>query len=161
MKIIGTIEKSKTAYYSIYPDKDILDFAPFGYGISLVEAKEDFMKGIEEYREKKRAELNYIPKEFDNLIVEFRYDISTLFEAFDFLNVSKFAKYAGINESKMRQYTSGACDPGVKASQKISSALVTLGNALLSAALPNTQIDRDNPEKKVSPNIEQSAEVRQ
>jgi hypothetical protein len=135
MKIIGTIERSKTGYYSIYPDKDILNCAPFGYGETLQEAKEDFMLGIEELRQIKFEELGYYPKEFDDLVVEFRYDLSTLFEAFDFLNVSKFAQYAGINESKMRQYASGVCDPGVKASRKISDALKTIGQTLLEAAI--------------------------
>lgn len=135
MKIIGTIERSKTGYYSIYPDKDILNCAPFGYGDSLQEAKEDFMMGMEEFRQLKYEELGYYPKEVDDLVVEFRYDLSTLFEAFDFLNVSKFAQYAGINESKMRQYASGVCDPGVKASRKISDALKTIGQTLLEAAI--------------------------
>jgi hypothetical protein len=139
MKIIGTIERSKTGYYSIYPDKEILNCAPYGYGESLQEAKEDFMLGIEEFRQLKKEELGYSPKEFDNVDVEFRYDISTLFEEFDFLNITKFAKYAGINESKMRQYASGTCDPGVKASKKISNALKTIGQILIDATIPEAK----------------------
>ena len=135
MKIIGTIERSKTGYYSIYPDKDILDCAPFGYGFSIQEAKEDFMAGIEEFREQKKELLGYVPKEFDELEVGYKYDISTLFEAFPFLNISQFAKYAGINESKMRQYTSGAADPGVKASMKISAALQSISQTMQNAVI--------------------------
>ena len=135
MKLIGTIERSKTGYYSIYPDRDILDCAPFGYGFSIEEAKADLMAGIEEFREQKKAELGYVPKEFDDLEIEYKYDISTLFEAFPFLNISQFAKYAGINESKMRQYTSGSADPGVKASKKISVALQSISQTMQNAVI--------------------------
>lgn len=44
MKIVGTIEKSKDNLYSIYPDKDIVKCAPFGYGESIQEAKDVFLK---------------------------------------------------------------------------------------------------------------------
>ena len=135
MKIIGTIEKSKDNLYSIYPDKDIDDCAPFGYGLSIEEAKADLFAGIEEFKELKRKELGYVPKSFDNLTIEFRYDVSTLFEELDFLNISKFARYAGVNESKMRQYTSGVCTPGVKASEKISKALITIAEILIKSSM--------------------------
>ena len=144
MKIIGTIEKSKDNLYSIYPDKAVANFAPFGYGLSIDEARKDFMVGIEEFKELKKEELGYVPKEFDRLIVEFRYDVSTLFEELDFLNISRFAKYAGINESKMRQYTSGVCTPGVKASEKISKALKTIGEIIIkSSMVPLELIEKD------------------
>lgn len=139
MKIIGTIEKSKDNLYSIYPDRDIADCAPFGYGLSIEEAKTDFMSGIEELKELKEEELGYVPKEFEHLTVEYRYDVSSLFEELDFLNVSKFAKFAGINESKMRQYTSGVCTPGVKASEKISNALKSIGEILLRSSMVSVE----------------------
>ena len=139
MKIIGTIEKSKDNLYSIYPDRDIADCAPFGYGLSIEEAKKDFMSGIEELKELKEVELGYAPKEFEHLTVEYRYDVSSLFEELDFLNVSKFAKFAGINESKMRQYTSGVCTPGVKASEKISNALKSIGEILLRSSMVSVE----------------------
>lgn len=135
MKIVGTIEKSKDNLYSVYPDKDIVKCAPFGYGQSIQEAKEDFFEAIEEFKEMKKEEMGAIPKEFENLNIEFRYDVSTLFEELDFLNISKFAKYAGINESKMRQYTSGLCTPGVKASEKISNALKSIGEIMLKSSM--------------------------
>lgn len=134
MKIIGTVERSRTNYYSIYPNKDILDCAPFGYGFSVKEAEQDFKDGIEELKEMKREELGYVPKEFDNLVIEFRYDISTMFAVFDFLNVSRFAKLAGINESKMRQYACGAAKPGVRNTKRISVALKELGETLVDAS---------------------------
>ncbi|MBO4842480.1 MAG: pilus assembly protein HicB [Bacteroidales bacterium] len=135
MKIIGTVERSKTGYYSIYPDKSILNYSPFGYGDSMQEAKDDFMLAIEEGRQLLIEEGMELPKECETIEVEYRYAISTIFEAFSFLNVSQFAKFAGINESKMRQYTSGLCDPGVKASKKIAEAMKTIGNSLLAAVI--------------------------
>ena len=48
------------------------------------------------------------------------YDLPSFFNDFDFINVSKFAQYAGINESKMRQYKSGSSYPaGTRTGQTI------------------------------------------
>lgn len=49
--------------------------------------------------------------------------LSSFFSQFNYINVSKFAEYTGINESKMRQYKSGVAFPGEKTTKKILTAL--------------------------------------
>ena len=68
-----------------------------------------------------------IPKKIE---VVFKYDIPSFFNYFDFLNVSKFAEFAGINESKMRAYKCGAAFPGEKTTRKIMKAINRIGQDL-------------------------------
>jgi hypothetical protein len=51
------------------------------------------------------------------------YDVYALFEEFDFINISKFAKYAGINPGLMRQYASGVKNPALAQARKIEEAI--------------------------------------
>ena len=53
---------------------------------------------------------------------------------FDFINVSKFAEYVGINESKMRAYKSGVSYPGEKTTSKIFKAVKEIGKELCVAS---------------------------
>jgi len=65
-------------------------------------------------------------KDFENLesiSFDVRFDVNALFDHFDFINVSKFAKYAGINAGLMRQYASGVKHPRKEQAEKIESAL--------------------------------------
>lgn len=48
-----------------------------------------------------------IPEELNDIVFEYKYDVASLFNYYDFINVSKFAKAAGINSSLMRQYKTG------------------------------------------------------
>jgi len=66
----------------------------------------------------------------ENVVFEVEYDLETFFEEFDFLNISKIAKQAGINSSLMRQYASGTKHPGQKQVKKIEEAIRSLGQRL-------------------------------
>lgn len=63
------------------------------------------------------------------------YDMPSFFEDFDFINASRFAQFAGINESKMRQYKSGVALPGEKTTRKILDAIHRIGSELSSVSL--------------------------
>lgn len=63
-----------------------------------------------------------------------RYDLPSFFNYFDFINVSKFAEFAGINESKMRAYKSGVSYPGEKTTSKIFKAVKEIGKELCVAS---------------------------
>ena len=134
MKIKAIVEKGKDGMYSVYSDDHLGNSYFGGYGDSVVKAKDDFMLSISEALEEQRAE-GKATLSSEDIVVEFHYDIPSFFNFFDFINVSKFAEYAGINESKMRAYKSGLAFPGEKTTAKISRAATTLGKALLSAQL--------------------------
>ena len=59
----------------------------------------------------------------------------SFFEDFDFINASRFAQFAGINEIKMRQYKSGVAFPGEKTTQKMLDAIHRIGSELSSVLL--------------------------
>ena len=85
-----------------------------GYGYSVTEAKQDFLKSIEEAKEMITEERGSVPEEYADVRVEFRYDLPSFFNYFDWINATAFAKRVGINESKMRAYKSGLAAPTEK-----------------------------------------------
>lgn len=105
MKTIALIEKGKDGTFSIFtPD---LQHTIIGQGNSVSESKEDFMNSVNEILASYTEFGKPFPVELQDVEFEFRYDISSLFNYYQFINVSKFAREAGINASLMRQYKTG------------------------------------------------------
>jgi hypothetical protein len=69
------------------------------------------------------------------LTFEYKYDIASLFDYYNWINVTQFAKIAGINPSLMRQYKKGLSYISEKQANKIEVALHKLGNELSSIIL--------------------------
>ena len=67
--------------------------------------------------------------------VVFKYDLQSLFNYFDWINISQFVKRVGINESKMRQYKNALAFAGESTIQKIFATINTIGAELQSATL--------------------------
>lgn len=61
---------------------------------------------------------------------EHHYDIYSLFQKFDFLNISKIAMHAGMNPSLLRQYASGIKNPSGEQAKKIEKTLHSLAHEL-------------------------------
>jgi len=97
-----SIEKQSDGSYIAYNttgDKVQL----IGTGDSVKEAKEDFFNSLDEVLQSYNEIGDDIP-EFLNEEIEFRFDITSLFEYYSMFNVSAIARYLGINDSLMRQY---------------------------------------------------------
>lgn len=124
MKITAIIERNKENYFMISSDAEICECTFGGYGYSVKEAKNDFLKCIEEMREISLEEGKVFPGDLE---VEFKYDIPSFFDFFDFINISKFAVRAGINESKMRQYKTGAAFASETTTKKIMDTINQIG----------------------------------
>lgn len=135
MKILAIVEKGKDGLHSIYTETEIKDHSFGGFGESVEIAKKDFMESIQEAKEMIAAKTGSVPEEFTDLKIEFKYDLESFFNYFDWINASKFAVYAGINESKMRQYKTGAAFAGEKTTNKILKAIRKLGAELSTASL--------------------------
>jgi hypothetical protein len=78
---------------------------------------------------------NVLPDEVGHIDVTFKYDLQSFFNYFDWINVSQFAKKAGINESKMRQYKNGLAFAGESTTKKILDTIKNIGAELQSATL--------------------------
>ena len=123
MKIKAIIERSKDGLYSIYSQDRIGRDCFGGYGDSVADAKKDFLASIQEAIDNALKDgFDDVPV-FEAVNVEFKYDIPSFFNYFDFFNVSKFASYAGVNESRMRAYKSGTSFPDEKTTRKILKAV--------------------------------------
>ncbi len=133
METIALIEQGKDGSFTIYtPD---LQSTITGSGKNVKKAKEDFTISVSEmilsYIETGRE----LPKELQDLTFEYKYDIASLFDYYNWINVTQFAKIAGINPSLMRQYKKGLSYISEKQANKIEVALHKLGNELSSIIL--------------------------
>ena len=135
MKILAIIEKGTDGLYSIYSDDMLLNHGLGGYGSSVEEAKADFMESIKEAKGMITEESIPLPNEMEYIDVTFKYDLLSFFNYFDWINVSQFAKKAGINESKMRQYKNGLAFAGESTTKKILDTIKNIGAELQSATL--------------------------
>lgn len=71
----------------------------------------------------------------ETIIFEHTYDVFALFQEFDFLNISKIAKYADINAGLLRQYAAGVKHPSLKQAKKIEETLHRLAGQLQKASV--------------------------
>jgi predicted RNase H-like HicB family nuclease len=132
MKTVALIEKGKNGTYGIYtPD---LKSTIIGEGISVAEAKKDFENSVQEIIEVYAEDGQELPEELKNLTFEYKYDLASLFDYYRIINVSQFAKTAGINPSLMRQYKSGQYI-SEKQISKIEKELNRIGRELANLSL--------------------------
>lgn len=132
MQIIAIIEKGSDGFFSIRSEQKVGRYFFGGYGETVRAAKEDFLESVKESLEGAAKEGSQTPQSID---VSFKYDVPSFFNYFDYLNVSKFAEFAGINESRMRAYKSGLAYPGEKTTRKILKAIETIGKEISTALL--------------------------
>lgn len=130
MKLTAIIEKGEGQFYTIYTLNGIPKFHIGGCGESVEEAQEDYMECIQEMREIAHDKGAEFPEEIE---VEFRYDIPSFFNYFDWINITPFAKQAGINESKMRAYKAGVATASEKTLNKIRQTVKEMCAAMSAA----------------------------
>lgn len=105
-----------------------------GTGDTVKEAKEDFFNTIEEVKENYTDLGDEMPACLSEDI-EFRFDLSSLFEYYSMLNVSALGRYLGINDSLMRQYRKGDTPISDKQLEKIEEGIHRLGSELAALRL--------------------------
>ena len=132
MKALAIIEKDGNGY-SVFTDN--LKTVLHGSGTTVMEAKEEMMAGYTDLVNLYREEGRELPVELQNLTFVYKYDISSLFNAFDFLNVTKFAERIGISPSLMRHYKSGDTYISDRQAKKIEKGLHQIAHDLLMVSL--------------------------
>ena len=131
MKTIALIEKSPDGTYGIYtPD---IDTTIIGSGETVAEAKQDFENSIAEIMASYDGE--ELPDELKGITFEYKFDLASLFNYFDWINISKVAARIGINPSLMRQYAAGNTYISEKQAAKIERGLHELGAELTNISL--------------------------
>lgn len=122
------IEKQNDGSYIAYNTGDER-FVIIGTGETVSEAKEDFFNSIEESKEVYEEKGFPIPEELKGEPV-FHFDLSSLFEYFNMINVSAFARAIGINATLMRQYKQGDTYISETQLSKIENGIHSLGKEL-------------------------------
>lgn len=128
MRIEAIIEKGSDGMYGIRSEAKVGKHYFGGFGENVKEAKSDFMESVAGAFEDEGLSMREVS-------VQYRYDVPSFFNAFDFLNASKFAAFAGVNESKMRQYKAGVAFPNEKTMTKILQAAHKIGEEFISLSL--------------------------
>jgi len=125
MKTTALIEKGKDGTYGVFtPD---INHTIIGDGTTVVEAKADFENSVQEMILSYTENGKEIPEELKEISFEYKYDLSSFFDYYSFINVSKFAQLAGINSSLMRQYKMGGTYISEKQMKKVEDTLHTIG----------------------------------
>ena len=132
MKTTAWIEMGKDGTFGIYtPD---IESTIIGEGATVEEAKADFENSVSEVLECYNETGKPLPEELRDVEFEYKYDLPSFLSYYKILNMSKFAEYAKINPSLMRQYKSGQY---ISAGQrkKIQTAIHKIGRELASVNL--------------------------
>jgi len=129
MKLKAIIEKGKDGFYSIYAPEIA---GLFGSGETENEAKESLNEAIEmalEHVEETGDWGDYFPLKGDYTI-DYTYDLSGFFKAYDFFDVTALANRIGINASLMRRYKTGMKKASFAQKAKISDGIHTIATQL-------------------------------
>ncbi|MDR3180360.1 MAG: type II toxin-antitoxin system HicB family antitoxin, partial [Prevotellaceae bacterium] len=106
MKTTALIEMGKDGTYGIFtPD---INSTIIGDGTTVAEAKADFENSVREIFEAYQENGDPLPDELKDIEFEYKYDLASFFNYYDWINVSKFARAIGVNDTLMRQYKTGA-----------------------------------------------------
>lgn len=131
-KKIALIEIGKDGSFGVFsPDtKSVM----FGNGSTVVEAKADFENSVREFIETYEETGMQDPDDLKNSTFVYKYDMPSFLNYYKYLNVTQFAKYAGINPSLMRQYKLGQ-SASEKQVLKIQTAIHKIGQELSAVKL--------------------------
>ncbi|MDR2586313.1 MAG: type II toxin-antitoxin system HicB family antitoxin, partial [Prevotellaceae bacterium] len=101
MKTTAIIEKGKDGTYGIYSDN--LKSVIHASGSTVTEAKANFAEVLQEAKDISN-ELHGAPNELSDITFEYKYDMASMFNFLDWLNISKVANRIGINRSLLSAY---------------------------------------------------------
>jgi predicted RNase H-like HicB family nuclease len=133
MVTTALIERGKDGTFGIFtPD---INSTIIGEGNTVEEAKTDFENSVREIKESYIEHGDELPDELKDIQFVYKYDIASMFDYYNWINVSRFAKVAGINPSLMRQYRMGKTYISENQISKIEATLHQLGNELAAIKL--------------------------
>ncbi|GHT75854.1 hypothetical protein AGMMS50262_12460 [Bacteroidia bacterium] len=127
------IEKGKDGTYGIFtPD---INSTIIGSGDTVEEAKADFENSFHEIVKFYKEDGIELPDELKGIEFVYKYDIASMFNYYNWINISLFAKKAGINSSLMRQYKTGKTYISDTQIRKIEHTMHQLGKELVAVKL--------------------------
>lgn len=134
MKRKAIVELWDDGTFSIYvPDMEKHNLN--AQGKTVDEAKVALFDAVKDYKEMYLSQGVALPDELQDIEFEYKYDIASFFECFRWINVTQFAKRAGINDSLMRQYKKRLAFASEEQCSKIQVTINTLTNELSAVRL--------------------------
>lgn len=103
------------------------------YDDNLITEEAPSVAALEESMHKLLFDFHQVP--VGSVAFEYKYDLTELFDKFKEINVTKLADRAGLNQSLLRQYVSGAKYPSLEQAKKIEMAIHQLGHDLIKVQL--------------------------
>lgn len=131
-KIKVIIEKGTDGRFSAYTP-NLKATVLNGQGNSVDEAINDMMISLKEVIETYQDSNEKVPDEISEPVdFVYKYDVQSLFNYFDEINLTAFSQKVGINASLLRQYKNGLSFASEKQVDKIKKGLQNLGSRLMS-----------------------------
>jgi len=134
-KILIIVERGNDGFYSVYsPNTEFTVLN--GQGATVENAISDMKQALQEIIESYNESDEELPAELSgNIEFEYKYDVASLFNHFDEINLSSFARKIGMNGSLLRKYKNGLAFASEKQCRKIETGLQQLGQSLCAASL--------------------------
>ena len=123
-KAIVTVEKGADGNY--WCSTEFGDGGFNGCGATVEEAKKDLEACLKEAREAGDIK--------GEVRLEYKYDLQSFFNYFDYFNLNEVARRAGINPSLLRQYSSGCKKAGEKTYERLSECFSNIKKDLQAAS---------------------------
>ena len=130
MKATALIETGPDGGFDIVL-MDLEHHVIFGDGDTVQEAKEDLLNSIQEVIASYTEEGKPVPDELCDLELEYKYDIASFFNEFNWINISALAKVLGKNRSLLYQYKKGDTYISHEQMKRIEKGVHELGRKLL------------------------------
>lgn len=129
-KILVIIEKGTDGRFSAYTP-NLKTTVLNGQGNSVDEAVSDMKVSLKEVIETYQDSNDRVPDEISEpLDFIYKYDVQSLFNYFDEINLTAFSQKVGINASLLRQYKNGLSFASERQIEKIKKGLHELGSRL-------------------------------
>ena len=134
-KILVIIEKGSDGLFSAYTPETkstVLN----GQGNTVEEAINNMKEAMQEVIELYQETEEKVPDELQGPVeFEYKYDVPSVFNHFDEINLTTFSRKIGVNPSLLRQYKNGLAFASKKQAEKIKKGLHELGKQLSAAQL--------------------------
>ena len=129
MKTIDVcVRRANSHSYDCCAEEDVSNSLLIGYGKTAKEAIDDFYLS---YEELKAMDGDKVPDVEFNI----KFDVGSLFNYYNFINMEGIAKLSGISPSVLRQYASGARSPKEKTLQMLKDGIAKATEQIKSVML--------------------------
>lgn len=132
MKVIANVEREPgEKNFSCHMNVEELKTGVLGLGPSAKAAIGDMLSGWQDAAADFKEDGVNVPE----LEIEYRFDVGSLFNYYDFVNIAGVAREIGVNPSVMRQYAIGTRKPSAERKAEITAGFKSLAAKMQAAVL--------------------------